>query len=71
VSTSTLGRATTAARGPAVCSKERQDVGRAQDNVEALQAQLADLEAEFKPRRKLRHCRLRSPSRASRSSQQS
>jgi hypothetical protein len=48
VSTSTLGRATTAARGAGRVLKERQDVGRAQDNVEALQAQLADLEAEFK-----------------------
>jgi hypothetical protein len=48
VSTSTLGRATTAARGAGRVLKERQDVGRAQENVEALQQQLADLEAEFK-----------------------
>ncbi|MGE5842171.1 MAG: ATP-binding protein [Deltaproteobacteria bacterium] len=47
VSTSTLGRATTAARGAGRVLKERQDVGRAQGNVEALQQQLADLEAEF------------------------
>jgi len=48
VGTSTLGRATTAARGAGRVLKERQDVGRAQENVEALQQQLADLEAEFK-----------------------
>jgi len=48
VSTSTLGRATTAARGAGRVLKEREDVGRAQENVEALQQQLADLEAEFK-----------------------
>jgi hypothetical protein len=48
VSTSTLGRATTAARGAGRVLKERQDVGRAQENVGALQQQLADLEAEFK-----------------------
>jgi hypothetical protein len=48
VSTSTLGRATTAARGAGRVLKEREDVGRAQGNVGALQQQLADLEAEFK-----------------------
>ena len=48
VGTSTLGRATTAARGAGRVLKEREDVGRAQENVEALQQQLADLEAEFK-----------------------
>jgi hypothetical protein len=48
VSTSTLGRATTAARGAGRVLKERQDVGRAEENVEALQQQLADLEAGFK-----------------------
>jgi len=48
VGTSTLGRATTAARGAGRVLKERQDVGRAQENVEALQQQLVDLEAEFK-----------------------
>jgi hypothetical protein len=48
VGTSTLGRATTAARGAGRVLKERQDVGRAQETVEALQQQLADLEAEFK-----------------------
>jgi len=48
VGTSTLGRATTAARGAGRVLKERQDVGRAQENVEALQQRLSDLEAEFK-----------------------
>jgi hypothetical protein len=48
VSTSTLGRATTAMRGAGRVLKEREDVGRAQENVAALQEQLATLEAEFK-----------------------
>jgi len=48
VSVSNIGRATTAARGAGRVLKERQDVGRATDTVEALQQQLADLEAEFK-----------------------
>lgn len=47
LSVSTLGRATTAARGVSRSMKERQDVGRAQESVEALQQQLADLDAEF------------------------
>jgi hypothetical protein len=48
VSTSTLGRATTAARGAGRVLKERQDVGRAQENVAALLQQLAELETQFK-----------------------
>lgn len=47
VSASTLGRATTAARGVSRAMKERQDIGRATETVEALQQQLADLEAQF------------------------
>jgi hypothetical protein len=47
VSTSSVGRATTAARGAGRVLKERQDVGRAEENVQALQQQLADLEAAF------------------------
>jgi len=47
VSTSSIGRATTAARGAGRVLKERQDVGRAEENVQALQQQLADLEASF------------------------
>ncbi len=48
VSASTLGRATTAARGMSRSMKEAQDVGRARDTVEALRQQAADLEAQFK-----------------------
>jgi len=47
VSASSVGRATTAARGAGRVLKERQDVGRAEENVQALQQQLADLEAAF------------------------
>jgi hypothetical protein len=47
VSVSTLGRATTAARGVSRSIKEQQDVGRAQESVESLQGQLAELEAEL------------------------
>src|SRR5262249_6117072 len=48
VSATTLGRATTAARGAGRILKERQDVGRAQESTEALRAQLAELEAAVK-----------------------
>jgi hypothetical protein len=48
LSTSTLGRATTAMRGAGRMLRERQDVGRAEENLTALQQQLADLEGEFK-----------------------
>jgi hypothetical protein len=47
VSASNIGRATTAARGVGRLLQERQDVGRAKETVEALQLQLAGLEAEF------------------------
>jgi hypothetical protein len=47
ISASTVGRATTAARGASRSLKERQDIERAKDTVETLQQQLADLEAEF------------------------
>jgi hypothetical protein len=46
--TSTLGRATTAARGAGRVLKERQDAARAQESLEALQAQLAALDEQFK-----------------------
>jgi len=46
-SLSTLGRATTAARGVSRSMKESQDVDRAQDNVAVVTQKLADLEAEF------------------------
>lgn len=48
VSMSTLGRATTAARGASRSMKEADDVSRAQDNVAAVTQKLADLEAQFK-----------------------
>ena len=47
VSTGTLGRATTAARGMGRISKETQDVTRAAENVASLKAQLSDLEAQM------------------------
>ena len=48
VSLSTLGRATTAARGVSRSMKEAEDVGRAQETVEAIKQQLADLDTQFK-----------------------
>jgi hypothetical protein len=47
VSRSTLGRATTAARGYGRASKEQQDVARAEENLEALMEGLAELQREF------------------------
>jgi hypothetical protein len=46
-SLSTLGRATTAARGVSRSRKESQDIGRAEENVAALTQRLEDLNAEF------------------------
>jgi hypothetical protein len=48
ISQSTIGRATTSIKTASRTMKEAQDVGRAKDTVEAMQAKLADLEAEFK-----------------------
>jgi hypothetical protein len=48
ISATNIGRATTAIRGAGRAVKESQDVDRAEENVEALQQQLADLEAQFK-----------------------
>ncbi|HET7910316.1 MAG TPA: ATP-binding protein [Nitrospira sp.] len=48
ISATNIGRATTAIRGAGRVLKESQDVSLAQENVAALQQQLADLEAEFK-----------------------
>jgi hypothetical protein len=45
---SSVGRATTAVRGVGRSLKERSDVGRAEETVEVLQKQLADLDQEFK-----------------------
>jgi hypothetical protein len=47
VSASTIGRATTAARGASRVLKERQDIGRAQANLEAVRQQKAELEAKL------------------------
>ncbi|HEY6083838.1 MAG TPA: DUF87 domain-containing protein [Nitrospira sp.] len=47
ISASTIGRATTAIRGAGRAMKESQDVSQAEENVAALQQQLADLEAQF------------------------
>ena len=47
VTASTLGKATTAARGVSRSVKERQDVGRAEETVEALQQRLGELNAEL------------------------
>jgi hypothetical protein len=48
LSFSTLGRATTAARGVSRSMKESEDVGRAQETVAAVTQQLADLDAQLK-----------------------
>jgi hypothetical protein len=48
VSLTTLGRATTAARGVSRSMKEAEDVGRAQETVAAVNEQIADLDAQFK-----------------------
>ncbi len=48
VSYSTLGRATTAARGAGRIAKEAQDVGRAKETVAALEQRLQQLEADFR-----------------------
>ena len=48
VSLTTLGRATSAARGVGRSVKESQDVGRAQETVAAINEQLAKLDEQFK-----------------------
>jgi hypothetical protein len=47
VSRSTLGGATTAVRGAGRAMKEQQDIGRANESVEALQGYLAETEAQL------------------------
>ena len=47
VSVSTLGRATTAVRGVGRTMKESQDIDRAEETLEVLKNQLAELEARF------------------------
>ena len=48
MSAANVTRAASAARGAGRVMKESGDVGRAQENVEALQQQLVDLDAQFK-----------------------
>jgi hypothetical protein len=48
ISAANIGRATTAVRSAGRVMKESNDVGQADENVAALQQQLADLEAQFK-----------------------
>jgi hypothetical protein len=48
VSATNIGRATTAARGAGRTIKQAGDVGRAKENVAAIDQQIADLEAELK-----------------------
>jgi hypothetical protein len=48
ISLTSLGRATSAARGVGRSMKEAQDVDRAEETVAAVNQQLADLDAEFK-----------------------
>jgi uncharacterized protein DUF87 len=51
ISAANIGRATTAIRGAGRVMKESQDVSLAEENVAALQKQLADLESQFKSER--------------------
>jgi hypothetical protein len=48
LSTGTVGRATTAARSASRAYRQSQDINQAQDTVASVQAQLAELEAQFK-----------------------
>jgi hypothetical protein len=48
ISATNIGRATTAIRSAGRVMKESKDVGAAEENLAALQQQLADLEAQFK-----------------------
>jgi hypothetical protein len=47
LSSTNVGRAGTAARGVGRSMKESQDVARAEENIEAIRHQMADLDAEF------------------------
>jgi hypothetical protein len=47
VSRTSMGRATTAARGAGRILKEKQDIERAEENVEALQQKLVELQAQL------------------------
>jgi len=47
VSATTVGKAATAAKSMGRASQQREDIARAEETVEALQKQLADLQAQF------------------------
>jgi hypothetical protein len=47
VTMSTVGRATTTARGMSRAARQKGDIDRAREDLDALQTQLADLEREF------------------------
>jgi hypothetical protein len=47
ISASTVGRATTAARGAGRTAKDYSDVGRAEESVQAVQAQQAELDTQY------------------------
>ena len=66
ISATNIGRATTAIRGAGRAIKESKDVGQAEENVSALQQQLADLEAQFKDGDRCAGSRDRSPQRETR-----
>ena len=48
IKTSTIGKATTAARSAGRALKDRQDVAMAEENVAAIDQQIAEMEAQFK-----------------------
>jgi hypothetical protein len=48
IKTSTIGKATTAIRGAGRAVRDARDVARARENVEAIDRQIAELEARFK-----------------------
>ena len=48
ITTTNIGRAASSVRSASKLAKERSDVGYAEDNVEAVQQRLVDLDAEFK-----------------------
>jgi hypothetical protein len=48
IKTSTIGKATTAIRGAGRAMKDKKDVARAEENVAAIDQQIAEIEAQFK-----------------------
>jgi hypothetical protein len=51
ISTGTIGRATTAMRGAGKIGREKEDVERAEENLQVLQNQLSELQSEFENER--------------------